>query len=234
MEEIQLSVANRNKFGKQGVKKLRGDDLIPGVIYGGKSKNAPIEMDRKVFERIRRQHHGEIVFSLEVREGEKKSSKCHAMVREEQHHPLSGKIMHIDFIRISLTEKIEARVPVEVKGEPVGVKKDGGSLDHIIWELSVTCLPTQIPEKIVVDVTSLEIDQAIHVRDIVLPEDVVANQDPDAIVLAVSPPHQEKIPEVTEEAPGEPELVKEKKAKKDEEGEAAESEGKPAEKGKEE
>jgi len=234
MEEIQLSVKTRNQFGKEKIKKLRNHDLIPGVIYGGKRKSTPIEVDRKILERIRRQHHGEIVFALEVLDGDKKSSRCHAMVREEQHHPTSDKIMHVDFIRISLTEKIEAHVPIEVKGEPVGVKKDGGSLEHIIWELSVTCLPTQIPEKIVVDVTPLEIDQVIHVRDIVLPEGVVANQEPDAIVLSVTPPHREEIPEPTAEEPGEPELIKEKKAEKAEEEEAAESESKPAEKSKQE
>ena len=234
MEEIQLSVHTRNLFGKEEMKKLRRRDLIPGIIYGGKRKHAAIQVDRKIYERIRRQHHGEILFSLEIQDGDKKSTRCHAMVREEQHQPTSDKIIHVDFIRISLTEKIEARVPVEAKGEPLGVKRDGGSLEQIIWELNVTCLPTQIPEKIVIDVSQLEIDQAIHIRDIALPEGVVAKQEPDAIVLAVNPPHHEKIPEPGEAEPGEPEVIKEKKAEKAEEEEAAEPEGKGAEKGKKE
>ncbi len=236
MDEIQLSVQARNQFRKQAVKKLRGQDFIPGIIYGGRHKTTPIQVQRRIYEQIRRHHHGEIVFSLEVNDGDKKKpSHCHAMVREEQHHPTSDRILHVDFIRISLTEKIEAHVPIEIKGEAVGVKRDGGSLDQIIWELSVTCLPTQIPEKVVVDVTSLEIDQAIHIRDVVLPEGVVANQESDEIVVAVKPPHREEILETTEgEEQAEPEVIKEKKAEKAEEEEAPEAQSKPAEKEKEE
>jgi len=230
MEEIRLEVQPRASLGKQKVKTLRREQLIPGIVYGGGKAAQAVQIDRRTYERIRRQHHGEIVFSLNLPDGKKKDGTFYAMVREEQHHPVTEQILHVDFIRISLTEKIEAHVAVEVKGEPVGVKRDGGSLDHLLWELTVECLPTNIPEKIVVDVSSMEIDQTVHVKDLVLPEGVVAKHDPEALVLAVTPPRKEEVAEPTgEEGPEEPEVIKEKKEEAPAEEAAGEAEPKKKE-----
>jgi len=231
MEEIPLEVQTRNVLKKQKVKSLRRENLIPGVLYGGKRKPVTIQVDRKLFERIRRQHHGEIVFSLSVHDGGKSPARYHAMVREEQHHPVTDKILHVDFIRISLTEKIEAHVPIEAKGEAVGVKRDGGSLEHLLWEMTVSCLPTNIPQKIQVDISGLEINQVIHIKDIQLPEGVVAQHEPDVIVLSVVPPHREEITPAAEaeEGPGEPEVIKEKKPAEEAAGTEEEKSEKQAE-----
>jgi len=225
MEEIRLDVQTRELLKKRKVKSLRRENLIPGILYGGKQEPMPITVDRKAYERIRRQHHGEIVFSLNVVDGGKSPELSYAMVREEQHNPVTDQILHVDFIRISLTDTIEARVPVEVKGEPVGVKRDGGSLEHLLWELTVECLPTNIPEKITVDVSMLEIDQSVYVRDLVLPEGVVPQHEPDALVLSVVPPQKEEVVERAE-GPAEPEVIKEKKEEKAAEEGGGEAEAK--------
>jgi large subunit ribosomal protein L25 len=83
-----------------------------------------------------------------VSEGEKKMPDYSAVVKEEQHNPVSDQVVHVDFKRISLKEKIEVKVPLVVKGEPIGVKKEGGSLEHILWELDILCLPMDIPEEL--------------------------------------------------------------------------------------
>ena len=118
--------------------------------------------------------------------------------------------MHVDFKRISLKERITVKVPILAVGDPIGVKRDNGSLEHAMWELDISCLPTQIPQHIDVDVAHLAIGDSVHVRDIKLPEGVTTKHDPDAVVFLLVPPMKE---EVAAEAPAitEPEVTKEKK-----------------------
>lgn len=216
MEEIKLDVQVRTELGKTEVKKVRHQDCVPAVVYGGKKEATVIKIDRRSYERIRRQHQGEgVVFHLNVLEGEKKLRDYAAIVREEQHDPVSDEVLHVDFKRISLKEKLEIKVSVRAVGEePAGVKQ-GGSLDHHIWELDIICLPTQIPECIDVDASALEIGDAIHVKDLVLPEGVVTNHDPEDIVLSVVPPMKEEELEAEAEEGEEPEVIKKEKGEDD-------------------
>lgn len=233
MDEITLDVQIRSKIGSRSVKALRKENFIPAIVYGGKKRGpTSIKVDCGAYEHIMRLHQGQsVVFHLNVLEGEKKLRDYSAIVKEEQREPVSDDLLHIDFHRISLTEEIEVKVPINVKGEAVGVKEGGGSVDHAMWELDVVCLPTNIPEKIEIDVTELNIGDAIYVKDIVLPEGVATKHDPEAILVSVVPPMKEvEVPEEEEEE-GEPEVIGEKK-----EGEEAEEkgeekgEGKPEEK----
>jgi len=232
MEEIKLDVQIRQEAGTRKVKNLRADKFVPGIVYGGKKQPTLIKIERKAFERIRRAHHGEIIFHVNVLEGEKKLADFHALVKEEQHNPVDDQLLHVDFKRISLTEKIQVKVTLVPKGEPVGVKRDGGSLDHNLWELEITCLPTQIPSGIEVDVSSLEIGDNVHVRDIKLPEGITTKHDPDAIAFTVVPPMKEEAAQPVEGAPTEPEVLKEKKPAEGEK--AAAEEPKKKEEGKKE
>src|SRR3989338_1504341 len=129
--------------------------------------------------------------------------------------------MHIDFNEISLTETLKVNVPLASKGDAAGVKQDNGVLEHILWELNVECLPTNIPEKIECDVSNLKIGDSILVKQIPLPEGVKVLNDPELIAFIVKPPHVEKPPEEALEAAAEPELIREKK-KEEETEEAAE------------
>lgn len=212
MEEIKLDVQIRKNNGSRKAKRLRADNFIPAIVYGGKQSPAQVQVDRKTFERILRMHRGEnIIYHLNVLEDGKKAQDYSAITKEIQHDPVSDSILHVDFNWISLTEKIEVKVAIEAKGDAIGVKQDGGSLEHVLWELTVTCLPTQIPQAIEVDVSHLKIHDAIHVKDLILPSGVVANHDPETIVLTVSAPMKEvTIPEAGA-APAEVEVIKEKK-----------------------
>ena len=220
MEEIKLEVQVRSEIGGRNVKDVRRQDAVPGVVYGAGEDATPIKFDKRTYERIRRLHQGEnIVFHLNVFDGGKKLKDYPAIVKEEQQDPISDRILHVDFKHISLTEKIEVKVGIVAKGEPIGVKKDGGSLEHIVWELDVICLPTQIPQHINVDVSNMQVGDNICVKDLVLPEGVVTEHDPEAIVLTVVAAKEEEIEaEPTEGAALEPEVIKEKKEKSSEEG----------------
>ena len=228
MEEIKLDAQVRIQVGSRKIKAIRRENAVPAIVYGGESKPTNIKVDRSNYERIMRHHHGQsVIFRLNVMDGENKLRDYSVIVKEEQHDPVSDKLVHIDFNRISLTKELEVKVPVETKGDPVGVKRDGGSLEHNLWELPVICLPTKIPQKIVVEVGHLEIGDAIHVRDITLPEGVRTKQDPDTILVSVIPPMKEEAMAPAEGGPTEPEVLKEKKP---EAGEAKEGEGKKEEK----
>lgn len=229
MEEIKLDVQIRNTVGSRKIKAIRRNDLVPAVVYGGEQKDSTlIQVDRRSYEQIMRHHRGQsVLFHLNVLEGEKKLRDYSVILKEEQHNPVSDALIHIDFLRISLTEEIEVKVPVVAKGEPIGVKKDGGSLDQPLHDLDVICLPTSIPEKIIIDVSNLNIHDAIHVKDIVLPAGVKTEHDPDSIVFSVVPPMKEEAPEEAEEAATEPEVIGKKK-EKGEEGEAADAKAKDA------
>lgn len=223
MEEVKIDVQIRSEIGSQKVKTVRREeDMVPGIVYGGGKGPTTIKFDCRTYEKIRRQHHGEIVFHLNVMEGKKKLRDYSAIVKEEQHDFVSDKVTHVDFKRISLKEEIEVKVPLVAKGEAVGVKKDGGSLDHVLWELDVVCLPTNIPEEIYIDVSALEIGDSIHVKDIQMPQGVVTHHDLEAMVFSVVPSMKEEEPvEVDEDA--EPEVIKKEKAEgKDEEASSKE------------
>jgi large subunit ribosomal protein L25 len=231
MEEIQLNAQVRKEVGTRQVKRARRANGVPGIVYGGKQKPTTITLDRKEFDRIRRQHRGEgIIFHLNILDAKEKVKDYTAMILEEQHDPVSDLVLHVDFKRISLKEKITVKVPIVALGEPIGVKRDNGSLEHALWELDVNCLPTQIPKQIEIEVTPLVIGDSVHVRDIKLPEGVTTKHDPDAVVFLVVPPMKEEV--VAEEpAATEPEVTKEKKEpageKKAEEPKAAKEEKKP-------
>ena len=232
MEELKLDVQVRKETGTRKVRGMRRNNVIPAVVYGGKEKTTPIQVSRKDFERIERTHRSEsVIFRLNILDGDKKLKDYSAIVKEVQHHPVSDLTLHIDFNRISLTKEIEVKVPIVAKGEAIGVKQDGGSLDHVLWELEVICLPTKIPHNIEVDISPLKIHDTIHVKDLRLPEGVKTKHDPESIVFTVAPPMKEvPVEEVAPEAAvTEPEVIKEKKEKEEAKPASAEQEKPKAE-----
>lgn len=220
MKSVPLSAYPRTLSRRGGSKKLRDAGRIPAVIYGGQSKPQSLEVDRKAMEDLI--HHSaseNLLVDLTVDKDAK--AKRLALVKEVQHYSLNGKLMHIDFHEVSETEKVTVVVPLETTGEPVGVKTGGGVLEHVLHKLKVRCLPKDLPEVIVVDVTSLDIGKAVHIGEIVAPAGVEILGDKHLSVLAVKAPVTEAQEAATEAAaaatPGEVEMIKEKK----EEGDAA-------------
>ena len=224
MDEIKLDVQIRQIVGTRSVKAVRNDGYVPAVVYGG-GKHGPttIKVDRRSYEKVKRQHAGQsVVFHLNVLEGEKKLRDYSAIVKEEQSDPLSEELLHIDFKRISLKEEIEVKVPVKLVGEPVGVKQDGGSLDQAIWELDVVCLPTNLPESLEVDVSEVHIGHGVHVKDLALPAGVTTKHDPESMIASVVAPMKDADEEPTAEGDGdaEPEVIGEKEREEKREAKA--------------
>ena len=223
MEQIQLDVFIRNEKGTDKIRRIRRENFIPAVVYGEKVGTKVIKTDRKIYESIMRSHQGEsVIFNLNLMDGTKKLSDYPAIVKEVQIHPVTDKILHIDFHQISLEKEIEIKVPILTKGEAVGIKRDGGTLEHSLWELDIICLPTQIPHHIEVDISNLGIHQAIHVKDLTLPKGSRTKHDPDSVVVSVVGSMKEFEPTaaVEGEVPAELEVIKEKK-KEPEEADAA-------------
>ena len=122
MEQIQLDVQLRKQTGTSQVRKTRRANFIPAVVYGAGQEPAPIQADRKIYERIARQHQGEnVIFHLNILDGTKKLSDYPAIVRDVQLHPIHDHIVHVDFHRIDLTKEINVKVAVVTKGEAIGV-----------------------------------------------------------------------------------------------------------------
>ncbi|HQO57233.1 MAG TPA: 50S ribosomal protein L25 [Candidatus Omnitrophota bacterium] len=213
MEEIKLDVQSRKEIGGQRIRQVRRNGFVPAIIYGKEAEPVAVKLEKKAFERIRRAHIGEsVVYHLNIFEGETRLSDCSAIVKEEQHNPVTDEIIHVDFNVISLTQEIEVKVGLVMKGDAPGVKKSRGSIEHHIWDLEVICLPMNIPQHIDVDISALEIGDSIYVKDIVLPDGVKTKEAPEAVVCTVIPPMREEEPGAAVEGPTEPEVIKEKKA----------------------
>ncbi len=221
MPVIPLSGTRRGDVGKGGARKARAAGRIPGVLYGHGQEPVALSVSAREFELAVRKQGGNPIIGLALEGGEHT-----ALIRGVQYDPLTHDILHLDFLRISLTEAIEIEVPIRLVGLPVGVKDGGGILEPIVRELKVRCLPTAIPQAIEVDVSALNIGDSVHVRDIAVPEATVLT-DADVTLATVVPPTVQVEEKPAEEAaaavagaePTEPEVIA--KGKK-EEGEAEE------------
>ena len=223
MKEIVIKAKARDQFGKEHAKKLRRKGIIPAVVYGAQTSPLPLEVEAKTFLALLRSGLGEnIIVTLNIddpKNGDKK-----VLIRELQRDPVLGDILHIDFQQISLTKKLTINVPVHLLGTSIGVQQDGGILQHVLRELEVQCLPTDIPEKVEVDVTNLKIGDSIHVGDIKL-ESVEMLSDPQGSIVSVVPPTVFKEPEVAPAAAAEePEVITEKKEEEEKEAKAEKKE----------
>jgi large subunit ribosomal protein L25 len=215
-KQVKLTAQRREATGRSAIRKLKARGIVPAIVYGGKDKPQPLQVSRRDISLMLSHASGEnILVELEIA-GEKGSRM--ALIQEIQHSPVGGDVLHVDFHAVSMDEKIEADVPLEPVGVANGVKNFGGLLEQSLRILEVECLPRDLPDKITVDVSGLNIGDSIHVRDIQLPAGVAAKTQPDltafSVVAAVV--EEEPVAEVAEAAAG-PEVIKEKK----EEGEAA-------------
>src|SRR5215813_13564100 len=215
-KQVKLKAEPRTDAGRTGVRKLRSRGLIPAVIYGGKVKAQSLQVATRDINAVMSHASGEnVLVELEIA-GEKTNRA--ALVQEVQHSPVGGEIVHIDFHAISMDETIQAEVPLEPAGTPVGVKTFGGLLEQSLRSLAIECLPRDLPDRITVDVSQLNIGDAIHVREIQLPSGVTAKVPADLTAFSVLAPVVEEAVTVEAEAAAAagPEVITEKK----EEGEA--------------
>ena len=206
MKILELKAEKRTTRGSKAVKKLRGSGQIPAILYGHKPDNVMLCLNEHDFTRIL--HSGTRMINLTV--DNKKES---ALIKDVQYDNLLDRVLHVDFSRIDLTERVKLRVPLEVHGEPVGVK-EGGVLTHVMKDVEIECLPTAIPEKIKVNISELGLGKAIHVKELPVLEGVQYISEPESVVASV---HQivEAKAVSEEELLAEPEVI----TKKPKEGE---------------
>src|SRR5919201_2456444 len=185
-KQVKLKVEPREGTGRSAVRKLKARGVVPAVIYGAKDKPQPLQVAARDINAMLSHASGEnILVELEIA-GQKTPRT--ALLQEVQHSPVGGDVLHVDFHAISMDEKIEANVPLEPLGIATGVKNFGGLLDQNIRSLTVECFPKDLPDKITVDVSALNIGDSIHVRDIKLPEGVMAKVQPDLTAFSVAAP----------------------------------------------
>ncbi|HOX57173.1 MAG TPA: 50S ribosomal protein L25 [Candidatus Paceibacterota bacterium] len=231
MKSVALKAAPRVLGRRAGAKALRAGGRIPAVIYGRHAQTQNLEVSAKEMEDLI--HHSvseNLLVDLAVKDDAR--PKRLALVQEVQHHPLTGKVLHVDFHEVAENERVTIQVPVEAVGESEGVKTEGGVLEHVLFNIRVRGLPKDLPEQILVDVSHLKIGQAIHLGDISAPAGCEILGDKHISVIAVSAPRTEEeeaaeAAAAAEAVPGEVEMIKEKK----EEGEEGAPPAKGAEKG---
>jgi len=217
MPTTVIEAQKRTPGGKNINRRLRLSGIIPAVLYGPKKQPMAISVDPQTVQGILHSETGRnTIFTLNV-EGSKQDN---AMVKDYQLDPVHGSLIHVDFIQIAMDRRLELDVNIELVGEPVGVKIDGGVMDFVTRSIEVECLPADIPESIKVDVTELKINDYIRVSNLEVDSKVKILSDPDVVVVTIIPPVKEEEKPEEEEAAAEteePEVIK--KGKAAEEGE---------------
>ena len=217
MEAI-LDAKARDSFGKNEARRTRRQGLVPGVLYGGDgAKATPISVEPRALLKILHSESGaNTLISLKLPEG----GDTRVLVKEYQLDPITHELLHADFYRVAMDRAIQVTIPVLVKGEPKGVKQQGGVLEFIRREIEIECLPGDIPEHVEVDVSELMLHQGVRVRDLPMSPKWKPISEADMMLVHVIMPKAEEAPAPAEAAvaapvaPAEPEVIK--KGKKEE------------------
>ena len=211
MAERDLNATMRKEKGKQAGKKLRKDGYIPGIIYGHGESAIPLSIESKTLNQILEKSFGDhIIFNVKI-EGREDAK---AVLKEIQRDPISREIMHVDFQHVHAGEALTVLVPIVLTGSSPGVK-EGGILEHILRKVEVRCLPSQIPDHLVMDISQLTLGDSLHVKDIEAGALRILD-DAEAPIVSILVPKAK----VEEEVPVEEEVAEEEAAA--EEGEAKE------------
>jgi large subunit ribosomal protein L25 len=192
-----LKAAPREDFGSRSSRRLRREGFVPGVVYSGGSDAQPFQVAERDVRGI--VNEGAALFDLEI-EG---SKAVPVVIKDAQHHPVRGSFQHLDLMQVNLKEAIQAEVALELEGvEDAPGVKGGGVLEHVTREITVEALPTDIPDNICVDVSTMEINDTLSLAAITAPDGVtfLAEEPEEITIVTVSPPRvEEAAPEVEEE-----------------------------------
>ena len=225
MKSVPLKAFPRAQKRRGPLKQVRSNGRVPAVIYGRQTAPQTLEISAREISDLIHHHVSEnLLVDLSI-ENDARAKRL-ALLQEIQRHPINGKVVHVDFHEVAEDEKVTVHVPIETTGEAAGVKTGGGVLEHVLFKLKVRCLPKDLPEQIVVDVSALEIGKTIHIGEITAPQGVEILGGKNIPVVSVAAPRaeEEAVPAAEGKAAGEVEMTKEKK----EEGAAAEAKGAPA------
>jgi large subunit ribosomal protein L25 len=214
---LVIATEKRDAFGKNASYRIRRTGSIPAILYGEGKESTPLVLTKKDVIRILKSDLGlntlfKVSFGAEERD---------VMIKDVQIDPITDEVLHADLIQIDMTKAIRVAVPVELVGESIGVKAEGGFIDFMTRELTVECLPSLIPEHFAVDVTALHLHQSIKAGDVPVPEGVKMITEPGVVIALVQMPAEEKaevaaaVEEGAEAAPAEPEVIKKERADKE-------------------
>jgi len=194
MEKIFLKAQVRKEVGKKSGSRLRRDNKVPGILYGHKKDPIALAMEKRdVWEILRNATTKNLAINLDI-EGVDLTDIV-TIVKNVQQHPVSGDILHIDFIRVAMDEMIDVSIPVKIIGIAKGVSVEGGILFHSIRQITIKSKPTEIPESIDIDVSELSIGDTIHVSDIVDDyQDINFVSDLDTTLVHIAAPKEEVLP----------------------------------------
>jgi len=220
----------REDFGKNASRRLRHAGRIPGVVYGGGGSAIPVVVDpRKISEVLQTEAGHNAIFTLEI----KGKAPARVMLRDWQVDPIAGRLLHVDMVRVALDAKLKVKVPIQVTGEAKGVKTQGGIFEFLLREVEIECMPDDIPDHFVVDVTELLIGRTLRVSELPVNEKIKVLTDANravAHVIALKAEEEKPAEEVAEVAPAEPEVIRKGKAEDEEPAEEAGSGKKEKEK----
>jgi large subunit ribosomal protein L25 len=221
MQEILIQAEKRDESGKGVARKLRAAGRIPAIFYAHATESISIDIEAKNFETMLRELGSRSsIIQLDIN-----GNKQMALIRDIQRDPINNEVLHADFYGIAMDKKIDIKVPIKFEGVSVGVKSEGGIQQSILRELEVSCLPTNIPEEIVVNVEDMSIGDSFHVRDIEK-EGIDIITDSNRTIVTIIPPtvikatvtaeeeeeeEGEAVEGAEEEEVKEPEVITEKK-----------------------
>lgn len=228
LETLTLAAKKREIHGK-AVRKIRKTGALPAVLYGRGMPSTSLEVSQNDFLRVFREAGENRVLKLAIADGGRQDVR-NVLIHDVSRDPMSGEVLHVDFYQVRLDEKVKVTVPLVFAGESPAVKNEGGVLVKSLQELEIEALPTNIPEEITVDISSLAtFGDSIYVRDLAIPANVEVVTAGDSAVASVQPPRTEEELKALEEAPavGAAEVITEAEAKKKEE-EAAQAEASQA------
>ncbi len=184
--EFSLAASVREELGKQKAGQLRQKGQVPAVLYGEGKENEHLILDAHQLQMVFLKGGTTKLINLKIQKG-KKEEEQHVLVKDFQKNPVKGNVIHVDFLRVAMDHMVTVKTPVHLKNEDKR-NHDGAVLEIVLHELEVSCLPTNIPDRIYVDVKSLTIGSGIHVKDLQLPEGVkVLNGPEEAVVMAIAP-----------------------------------------------
>jgi large subunit ribosomal protein L25 len=210
-QQVKLKAQKRTVIGRNAIKKIKREGLVPGVVYGSQAEPMALQVEARELTSVLAHASSEhVLVELEISDGSQSTNRL-ALIQEVQHHPLKRELLHVDFLAVSTTEKITSEVPIEAAGEPLGVRTFGGLLEYSLRSLEVECFPQDLPDIVRIDVTNLNIGESLHVRDIPLPSGVEALTDGDLTVVSVVASRVGEEVAEPAEAPATPEVITEKK-----------------------
>jgi len=226
MQTQELTIKRREGIGKQFAKRLRREGVVPAILYGG-AKNETVSVDPRAVLRMIAGHEGTTRLLTLTFEGDGGGTRM-AIIRAMQFDPVTENLLHVDLQEVAADKPITVRVAVHPVGEAIGVKDTKGILNLVLHEITVSCLPRSIPDRIDADVSNLAIGDVLTIANLQAPEGVRIINDPGQAVATVAPPMAEEVatPAATAAVTAEPEVLTERKPKEGEEAAPAEGDKK--------